>query len=114
MSAITTHVLDTARGRPARGVSVQLEHQAGDGSWQLVGQDVTDDDGRAAGLLPASTTPTRGSYRLTFDTGAWREQEGSVGFHPLVQVIFTVDQPAEHYHVPVLLSPYGYTTYRGS
>jgi 5-hydroxyisourate hydrolase len=107
---ITTHVLDTARGRPAAGVPVRLERAAGDG-WELVGAGTTGGDGRARDLLPAGTPAAAGTWRLTFDTAAYL---GAGGFWPRVSVTFTVRDAAEHHHVPLLLSPYGYSTYRGS
>jgi len=103
---VTTHVLDTARGRPAAGVAVRLERVAGDG-WQSVGSGVTDADGRLRDLPPTSA----GRYRLVFDTGAYL---GDDGFYPQVTVEFRLEQGEDHYHVPLLLSPFGYSTYRGS
>ena len=108
MSGITTHVLDTSRGRPATGVPVVLE-RAVDSGWQPVGRGTTDADGRAGDLLTAA--PSDGRYRLTFDTGAYF---GGAGFYPEVTVTFTVQRGEQHYHVPLLLSPFGYSTYRGS
>ena len=111
LSGITTHVLDTARGRPAAGVSVVLE-RAVDAAWQPVGQGTTDADGRARDLL--SSPLQDGCYRLTFDTGAYFGAYGEAGFYPEVSVTFVVADGQEHYHVPLLLSPFGYSTYRGS
>ncbi|HKO29370.1 MAG TPA: hydroxyisourate hydrolase [Solirubrobacteraceae bacterium] len=105
MSGITTHVLDTSRGRPAAGVPVVLE-RAVDGRWEAVGRGTTDDNGRARDLL--SSAPENGRYRLTFDTGAYSR------FYPEVTVTFVVEAGEDHYHVPLLLSPFGYSTYRGS
>jgi 5-hydroxyisourate hydrolase len=107
LSGITTHVLDTASGRPAEGVPVSLEREAESG-WQLIGRSKTDPDGRVSDLL--CSPPEEGRYRLTFDTGAYFE----AGFYPEVSVTFAVEAGAEHYHVPLLLSPFGYSTYRGS
>jgi 5-hydroxyisourate hydrolase len=107
MSGITTHVLDTSRGCPAAGVPVVLERAAGSG-WDLVGRGTTDADGRARGLL--TSAPENGRYRLTFDTGSYLDG----GFYPEVSVTFVVESGEEHYHVPLLLSPFGYSTYRGS
>jgi 5-hydroxyisourate hydrolase len=112
MSGITTHVLDTARGRPAVGLRVALDARAGDG-WLPVGGGVTDGDGRVPGLV-AEGTLRAGVHRLTFSTGDWFDAEGVQGFYPLVTVVCLIDDPAAHYHVPLLLSPYGYSTYRGS
>lgn len=112
---LTTHVLDTARGVPARGVGVSLEAEStGGGGWVFVGRVVTDADGRAgAGLLPAGRGLQPGdSYRLSFDTGGY-----GCEFYPSVCVAFRVGPdgpPGGHLHVPLLLSPFGYTTYRGS
>jgi 5-hydroxyisourate hydrolase len=111
VSAITTHVLDTSRGCPASGVPVVLE-RAVDSGWQEVGRGTTDADGRANDLL--STPPEAGRYRLTFDTGAYFQAIGDAGFYPEVPVTFVVGAGEEHYHVPLLLSRFGYSTYRGS
>ena len=108
MSAITTHVLDTSRGRPAAGVPVLLE-RAVDAGWEPAGRGTTDADGRARDLL--SSAPQEGRYRLTFDTGAYF---GAASFYPEVSVTFVVGPGEEHYHLPLLLSPFGYSTYRGS
>lgn len=113
MSPITTHVLDTTLGRPAGDVPVTLEVQR-DGAWQQTGHGVTDADGRLRTLL-ADDRPLRGGvYRLTFDTAAYFEQVGVQAFYPRVRVEFTVAAGESHCHVPLLLSPFGYTTYRGT
>jgi len=113
-SPITTHVLDTARGRPAAGIDVTLERlEAGD-RWQMLGRDVTNVDGRARALLPGDWNLEPGVYRLTFDTGTYFRGLGVEGFYPHVPVVFGLERPESHYHVPLLLSPYGYSTYRGS
>lgn len=114
MSAITTHVLDTSRGRPAAGVPITLETLAGDGSWRPAGRGVTDDDGRLRTLLPDGAAPAVGTYRLTFDTGAYFRAEGRDSFYPYVSVVFELRDASQHYHVPLLLNPFGYSTYRGS
>ena len=111
MSAITTHVLDTSRGCPAAGVPVVLDREV-DSGWQTVGRATTDANGRAGDLL--SSALREGRYRLTFDTGVYFTALGDAGFYPEVSVTFTVSSGEEHYHVPLLLSPFGYTTYRGS
>ena len=113
MSGITTHVLDTARGRPAAGVPVTLESKT-EGGWRVVGRGATDADGRLRELLPADFTLTEGDYRLTFDAGAYFAAQNVEGFYTEVTVSFVVRDAASHYHVPLLLSPYGYSTYRGS
>ena len=113
MSGITTHVLDIARGRPAAVVPVTLELKMDDG-WRVVGRGATDADGRLRDLAPPDFVLVEGEYRLTFDTGAYLSAVGTDGFYTEVVVSFVVRDAAAHYHVPLLLSPYGYTTYRGS
>lgn len=102
---ISTHVLDTSRGRPAAGVPVTLERE--EGEWDIVCLGRTDDDGR---LKLVTEAPQPGRYRLTFDTGAYFPD----GFFPTVAIEFTIGEGGQHYHVPLLLSPFGYSTYRGS
>jgi 5-hydroxyisourate hydrolase len=109
---ITTHVLDTARGRPAAGVPVVLEHAARD-RWRELGRGATDADGRLRDLVAEGSTLDAGRYRLTFDTGAYFRDRGEAAFYPEVAIVFTVAAD-EHHHVPLLLSPFGYSTYRGS
>ena len=109
---ITTHVLDTARGRPAAGVPVALERATDDG-WELVGSGATYGDGRLRDLVADGASVADGRYRLTFDTGAYFRDRGEAAFYPEVAVVFTVAGD-EHHHVPLLLSPFGYSTYRGS
>ncbi|HYE74693.1 MAG TPA: hydroxyisourate hydrolase [Blastocatellia bacterium] len=112
MSAITTHILDTSLGRPARGVPVTLEFQAQ--QWQVIGKGITDDDGRLRDLLPDDFDLQSGNYRITFDTGVYFSSLNLEGFYPEVSVIFTIRDHKQHFHVPLLLSPFGYSTYRGS
>ena len=111
MSGISTHVLDTARGLPAAGVRVKLERQS-DGGWQEAGAGSTDSNGRVAQLLADGKPLENGLYRLTFFTAEYFR--GDESFYPEVTVQFEVRDASRHYHVPLLLSPYGYTTYRGS
>ena len=113
MSGITTHVLDIARGCPAAGVPVTLEAKSA-GGWKIVGRGATDADGRLRDLAPPDFVFSEGEYRLTFDAGAYLSASGADGFYTEVVVSFVVHDAASHYHVPLLLSPYGYTTYRGS
>jgi 5-hydroxyisourate hydrolase len=113
MSGITSHVLDTARGRPAEGLFVTLESRAGRG-WRTLGRGNTDDDGRLRDLLPPGYVLTEGAYRLTFDTASYFDAQSTQGFYSEVSITFVVRDAEAHYHVPLLLSPYGYTTYRGS
>lgn len=108
MSAITTHVLDTARGRPAQGVPVRLER-----GGEVLGRGETDSDGRLRDLLSGGPLAF-GTYRLVFDTARYFESQGVEGFYPEVRVDFEVRDAARHFHVPLLLSPFGYSTYRGS
>ena len=106
MASLSTHVLDTADGRPATGLAVALESAAGD----RLADARTDADGRIPSL--GEDLPT-GDYRLRFDTGSWFAAAGVDAFYPEVTVTFTIAAD-EHFHVPVLLSRYGYSTYRGS
>jgi 5-hydroxyisourate hydrolase len=105
--SLSTHVLDAAHGRPAAGVPVRLTTVSGD----RLADAVTDDDGRVRQL--AEELP-EGAYRITFDTGAYFAATGQQGFYPEVAVTFTVTDPGQHHHVPLLLSPFAYSTYRGS
>jgi 5-hydroxyisourate hydrolase len=114
MSPITTHVLDVARGRPAQGVPITLDVRADDGAWTQIGRGETDADGRVKSLLPDTHALQRGLYRITFDTAAYFRASGVESFYPAVPVLFEIREPAQHYHVPLLLSPFGYSTYRGS
>lgn len=107
MTHLSTHVLDAVTGRPAGGVAVTLADSAG----TVLASAATDDDGRIAGL---ATGELSGRYRLTFDTGAYFASTGVTGFYPEVVITFEVSDPAGRYHVPLLLSPYSYSTYRGS
>ena len=110
--SISTHVLDTARGRPAAGLAVTLSRRAGNDRWSVVGKGVTDDDGRVADLAPERIEV--GDYRLEFSTAAYFKAAGTKAFYPEVSVVFTVSDAGAHHHVPLLLSPFGYSTYRGT
>ena len=117
MSAITTHVLDTSIGRPAASVGVVLERGGKSSEWRLVGQGETDADGRLRTLMADRARLDPGVYRLVFDTRRYFEGRGVPTFYPLVIITFEVVEDVAtnaHYHVPLLLSPFGYTTYRGS
>lgn len=114
MSGISTHVLDLARGDPAAGILVVLEMEDAETGWREVGAARTDEDGRIGELLPEGGVLRAGTYRLRFRTGAYFEEAGVEGFHPHVEIAFAVREPREHHHIPLLLSPFGYTTYRGS
>ena len=114
MSTLSTHVLDTALGRPAAGVAVKLERVNADGGVTIAGFGTTDDDGRLGDLLPAGRPLVRGDYRLRFDIGAYFAATGRETFYSSVSVEFRVTESTAHYHVPLLVSPFGYSTYRGS
>ena len=113
MSAITTHVLDTARGRPASGIVVQLEISEGE-SWRQVADGVTDADGRLRSWISTGPSLQSGVYRLVFDTAGYFQRLELDAFYPRIVVEFTVADGEAHYHVPLLLSPFGYSTYRGT
>jgi 5-hydroxyisourate hydrolase len=111
---ITTHVLDIARGIPAAGVTVTLEMRQ-QGRWLPVARGSTDRDGRLMNLAGDDHPLQPGTYRLTFDTGTYQRDLGIPSpFFPEVKIVFNVDGAEEHLHVPLLVSPYGYSTYRGS
>ena len=110
-SAITTHVLDTAQGKPAAGIPVTLENLDG-AQWRPMGAGITDDDGRISDLLPAGQPLPAGSYRISFHVEEYLSNQP--GFYSIIPIVFRTMAPADHYHVPLLLSPFGYTTYRGS
>ncbi|WAR00441.1 HIUH-like protein [Mya arenaria] len=109
---LTTHILDTARGVPASNVPMLFSRQNERGDFDQIEQGTTDNDGRGGFLRGGSWQP--GVYRLRFDTDAYFQQQNTTGFYPFVEVVFRITDPCQHYHVPLLLSPYGYSTYRGS
>jgi 5-hydroxyisourate hydrolase len=111
MSEITTHVLDVSIGRPASGVPVILEIASKGGGWKELSRGATDGDGRH---LVAPGSLVEGTYRLTFETSPYFEARKIVTFYPQVIVVFQVRDAKERHHIPLLLSPYGYSTYRGS
>jgi len=113
MSHITTHVLDVSLGRPAANVPVILEVQSADGSWSETARGSTDTDGRLKDLSAAKSL-VAGTYRLTFDTRAYFEAQQVKGLYPQVTVVFVVRDAKENYHIPLLLTANGYSTYRGS
>jgi 5-hydroxyisourate hydrolase len=113
MASLTTHVLDLRLGRPAVGVAVQLERMDAGGGWHLLGSAATNDDGRVADLLPDGELKA-GVHRLTFDVGSYFLAQQVEYFHPQVSIEFVVTDATGHHHVPLLLSPFGYSTYRGS
>ena len=113
-SPITTHVLDTGRGKPAAGVPVVLEMKEKSGQWKELARGITDKDGRVSNLLSEQHKLESGSYRITFDTGAYFSAQGTHSMFLTVMIPFEIKETAEHYHIPLLLSPFGYSTYRGS
>ena len=113
MSAITTHVLDTARGRPAAGIPVVLEQHSGGGEWTAIGRGETDPDGRLRTLHPEGPL-VPAVYRLTFHTRRYFESLRVAAFYPEVVVVFETTAGESHYHVPLLIGPFGFTTYRGT
>lgn len=112
MSQITTHILDTSLGKPAQGIEIRLEKQEGE-NWTFIAKGNTNDDGRLPGLLPADAFVPFGTYRLTFDTDTYFNNRKTEGLYPFVQITFKISEN-KHYHIPLLLNPFGYSTYRGS
>ncbi|MAZ89930.1 MAG: hydroxyisourate hydrolase [Cellvibrionaceae bacterium] len=112
MSQITTHVLDTARGLPAKGIHITLGQQV-DEQWITLGSGTTNEDGRLPNLCPEITLPA-GTYRMHFETAAYLKIHNGEVFYPYADVTFRIGDDGQHYHIPLLLSPYGYSTYRGS
>lgn len=110
---VSVHVLDLQTGQPSAGISVTIERRE-DAHWVPLAEAVTDTDGRVEALYPAGTPLQQGEYRLTFQTGAWFKARHTETLYPVVQIVMAIDGSAGHYHVPLLLSPYGYSTYRGS
>ena len=113
MSGISTHILDTSLGRPAAGVRISLE-QSGEEAWRELSMQETDADGRVKQMLPVEAVLEACNYRLTFHTQAYFDARGVQGLYPVVQVTFSVSDAAGHYHIPLLLTANGYSTYRGS
>ena len=114
MTRISTHILDIVVGKPAKDVSVRLEKQNTRGDWRLLTSAHTDQDGRCAQLLPEGEDLSAGIYRLSFDTGSYYALQKIDALHPVVEVTFEARDGESHLHIPLLLSPNGYTTYRGS
>jgi 5-hydroxyisourate hydrolase len=114
MNRISTHVLDTVLGKPAKGVPVHLERQDTPGHWSLLGSAHTDQDGRCGQLLPDDKVLPPGVYRLRFDTADYLAAQKADSLYPVVEVTFKVRDGESHFHIPLLLSPNGYTTYRGT
>ena len=114
MNRISTHILDIARGKPAVHVPVKLEWQGATGVWDLLSSAYTDQDGRCAQLLPPDHPLPSGPYRLLFETASYYSAQKLDGLYPVVEITFQVRAGESHYHIPLLLSSNGYTTYRGS
>ena len=112
MSQITTHILDTSLGKPASGVNIILDHFTS-GSWHQLSKGITDTDGRIKNLLPIDKKIAKGIYRLVFDTNSYYKSIEKKGFYPSITIEFEITDDS-HYHVPLLLNPFGYSTYRGS
>jgi 5-hydroxyisourate hydrolase len=109
---ISTHILDTTCGRPAAGVDVTLERSGEGGAWTALGRGTTDGDGRVKALLAEGPEP--GTYRITFHVAPYFRRQNVEAFYPEVSIAFEVRRAGEHFHVPLLLNPFGFTTYRGS
>jgi 5-hydroxyisourate hydrolase len=114
MKRISTHVLDVSLGRPAGDVPVRLERRSASGVWQLVRSAQTDADGRCVQLLGEDDDLTAGVYRVAFDTASYFSAQKVEGLYPVVEVTFHVQEGEAEFHIPLLLSPNAYTTYRGS
>ena len=113
-AGITTHVLDTALGRPAAGIPVRLERRGRTGEWEALGRGETDRDGRLGNLYPEGAPLAGGVYRITFQTHGYFESLDVAAFYPEVVVVFETQPGETHYHVPLLIGPFGFTTYRGT
>lgn len=113
MSQITTHILDTSMGKPAANIHILLEESLGNNNWREISSGYTNNDGRLPNLVEKDKILEKGVYRLTFDTDTYFKNNNINGFYPFVSIVFKIDS-GEHYHVPLLLNPYGYSTYRGS
>ncbi|MBS1941248.1 MAG: hydroxyisourate hydrolase [Bacteroidetes bacterium] len=113
MSTISTHILDTARGLPANGVRITLQRSTAGHTWEDLAMGSTNADGRVPDLLPLGTNLVEGMYRIRFDVSTYFSNHGTKGFYPYIEVVFELAEDG-HYHVPLLLSPWGYSTYRGS
>lgn len=113
MSQITTHILDTSLGKPAAGVPVRLERPVSGYDWEIIASGITNSDGRIPNLLPTAAPLKPGTYRLVFEIEDYFTDLGQESFYPFIPIAFDVTDES-HYHVPLLLSPFGYSTYRGS
>jgi 5-hydroxyisourate hydrolase len=114
MTRISTHVLDMNRGKPAQDVPVRLERELKSGEWILITASHTGRDGRCAQLLPENTALESGNYKLGFDISSYQSGHHVESLYPVIEITFRVREGDSHFHLPLLLSPHGYTTYRGS
>ena len=112
MSQLTTHILDTSKGKPAGNVSVTLFYET-DNDWNMLAKGITNQDGRIPGFIPNEKLLEYGNYKLLFETNPYFKSQGISSFYPFVEIVFSIHS-SEHYHVPLLLNPFGYSTYRGS
>ena len=113
MSQITTHVLDTAIGKPAEGIPLSLSHYI-DHQWQLLGEGTTNKDGRVGDLLSDGEILDAGRYKVIFNVEGYFKNQSIKTFYPYAEIVFEIEGDGQHYHIPLLLSPFGYSTYRGS
>ena len=113
MSQITTHVLDTALGKPAAGIYLTLSHWLND-QWQQLGSGTTNQDGRVSDLLDDDTVLSAGRYKVSFQLEDYAIKQNTSLFYPYADIVFEIEGDGQHYHIPLLLSPFGYSTYRGS
>lgn len=109
---LTSHILDTTKGKPAEGVTIIL-YRGGNDEWNEIARGITNSDGRLKELLPANETLQIGIYKMRFETKDYFDKNGTATFYPYVEIVFDI-QSNEHYHIPLLLNPFGYSTYRGS
>ena len=112
MSQITTHILDTTKGKPAAGITIVL-YKGGNDEWTEIARGKTNRDGRIADLLPKEQLLQIGIYKLRFETKDYFDKDRIPTFYPYVEIVFDI-QSNDHYHIPLLLNPFGYSTYRGS
>jgi 5-hydroxyisourate hydrolase len=113
MSQITTHILDTTRGLPAPNVPISLYRKSGN-DWEKLSGGVTNNDGRLPGLLEEGVKLPAGIYRMHFETSVYFAANEEQGVYPFVDIVFELDSKGAHYHIPLLLTAFGYSTYRGS
>lgn len=113
MITLSTHVLNTASGQPGAGIDALLRYQTGKGEWKEVASGTTNEDGRIPGFIPKGTQLEKGIYRMLFQSGDYFEKQGIKTFFPYVMITFEIEDES-HHHIPLLLSPFGFTTYRGS